>query len=283
MTPLRPTFLVIGAMKAGTTSLYRYLRAHPDVFMPESKELNFFFEEAHGQWHRGRAWYEAQFAGAGDSIAIGEASAFYANYPVVSAVPERISDLLPAVRLVYVVRHPIDRIVSHYRQAVLFEGERDPIDVALGQGDYYLHPSRYGTQLGRFREHVDADRILVIRTDDLATDRERTVHRVLTFLGVQRPLPPGVLDERHHVAGDRRARGAVGRAVRRIPATRWLSATLPEPVMDGWRRLVSREVPPDHFTLSPELHRYLADRLAPDIEMFRHLLGDGDFNGWGIG
>src|SRR5207244_11766706 len=86
-----PTFLVIGAMKSGTTSLYRYLQAHPDVYMSEEKELNYF---TGGQnWERGVSWYEAQFEKAGSARAIGEASTNYTNYPQIAAVPERIARL----------------------------------------------------------------------------------------------------------------------------------------------------------------------------------------------
>ena len=67
-----PNFLVIGAAKAGTTSLYHYLRGHPQVFMSERKELNFFVEN--DGWVKGTSWYERQFEGAGDAVAVGEAT-----------------------------------------------------------------------------------------------------------------------------------------------------------------------------------------------------------------
>ena len=73
--PRLPNFLVIGAMKAGTTSLFHYLRDHPQVFLPEEKELYFFTEE--DNWHRGLEWYRSRFRGAGDAKAVGEASVGY--------------------------------------------------------------------------------------------------------------------------------------------------------------------------------------------------------------
>ena len=124
--PRLPSFLVIGAMKAGTTSLYHYLHAHPQVFMPSIKELDFFV--AGGNWGRGLHWYQKQFAGAGPgAVAVGEASTMYTKYPSVDGVPERIAAHLPEVRLVYVVRDPIDRIRSHYRHRVAVgTGDRVP-------------------------------------------------------------------------------------------------------------------------------------------------------------
>ena len=84
--PRLPTFLVIGAMKAGTTSLYHYLRDHPQVFMPETKEVNFF--NPRRNWHRGMTWYEEQFSAAPPgTVAVGEASTSYTKYPEVDGVP----------------------------------------------------------------------------------------------------------------------------------------------------------------------------------------------------
>ena len=114
-----PTFLIIGTMKGGTTSLYRYLRQHPEVFMPERKELNFFVDEYAGppidppeerNWSRGITWYEHQFADAERERAVGEASANYSRHPTYPGVAERIAAVVPNVKLIYVMRNPIDRV-----------------------------------------------------------------------------------------------------------------------------------------------------------------------------
>ena len=118
-----PTFLIIGTMKGGTTSLHRYLRQHPEVFMPERKELNFFLDEYAGppidppeerNWSRGITWYERQFAGAERERAVGEASANYSRYPTYPGVAERIAEVVPQMKLIYLMRNPIDRVLSHY-------------------------------------------------------------------------------------------------------------------------------------------------------------------------
>jgi hypothetical protein len=94
-----PNFLVIGAMKGGTTALYRYLQPHPEVFMPPVKALEFFVAEAN--WRRGAQWYRRQFAGAGSNeVAVGEASNAYTKYPRFMGVPERIAAQIPDVRMV---------------------------------------------------------------------------------------------------------------------------------------------------------------------------------------
>src|SRR6266568_6603804 len=96
-TPGRlPNFFVIGAMKAGTTSLYEYLFAHPNVFLPtETKEPAFFARN----WRRGEGWYRSLFAGAGDAVAVGEASTSYTKYPTITTVPDRMASVVPEARL----------------------------------------------------------------------------------------------------------------------------------------------------------------------------------------
>lgn len=101
----RPDFLIIGSQKAGTTSLYHALRLHPEVFVPEKKELNFFFLE--DEYARGLDYYARYFEPAPAGIkAVGEASPGYICHP---ETPARIAAALPDAKLVLTVRNPIDR------------------------------------------------------------------------------------------------------------------------------------------------------------------------------
>ena len=110
-----PNLIVIGAAKCGTTSLHEYLDLHPEVAMSREKELDFFVEEKH--WGRGVEWYAAQFE---DAPVRGESSPSYTAYPRYRGVPERIRRVVPDAKLVYLVRDPVERIVSHFvhRQVV---------------------------------------------------------------------------------------------------------------------------------------------------------------------
>ena len=154
-----PTFLIIGTMKGGTTSLHRYLRQHPDVFMPERKELNFFVDDYAGppidppeerNWSRGLAWYERQFAGAERDRAVGEASANYSRFPTYPGVAEKIAEVIPVARLIYLVRNPIVRVLSHYLPDLSNGREQRPLHLAVRRDDRYLTPSRYATQVERY-------------------------------------------------------------------------------------------------------------------------------------
>ena len=151
----RPTFVVIGAMKAGTVSLRHHLDEHPDVFLGQGGagrggtfgEPNFFIAE--DNWPRGRSWYESLFDGAGPAVAVGECSPCYTWAHAFRGVPERMAQLVPEAQLVYMVRDPIARMQSMYMHQVSAGRERRRAEAAL-LDDRYLGPSRYGFQLAAF-------------------------------------------------------------------------------------------------------------------------------------
>src|SRR6266568_8270036 len=107
-----PNFLIVGAMKSGTSSLWSYLRSHPQVFMPDMKEPMFFVEKKN--WSKGLDWYRGLFDDAGEAVAIGEASQPYTMAHSFPGVPGRIVSLIPDVKIIYVLRHPVERMRSHY-------------------------------------------------------------------------------------------------------------------------------------------------------------------------
>jgi hypothetical protein len=155
-------------MKAGTVSLRHYLEEHPQVFVADGGrfgEPNFFVAEHN--WARGRGWYESLFGSAGSAgsaIAIGECSPSYTWAHVYRGVPERMAQLIPAARLVYLVRDPVARMQSMYMHQVSVGRERRRPEVAL-RDDRYLGPSRYGFQLAAFLDHFDRSQVLVIASE----------------------------------------------------------------------------------------------------------------------
>jgi hypothetical protein len=188
-----PSFLVIGAMKAGTTTLWWYLREHPDVFMATPKELNFFNDH----WHRGVGWYERLFTRAGAAQARGEASVRYTSWPDDPECPSRIASVVPDARLLYVVREPVARMRSHYLHEVAALRERRPVEQALVENPIYLDRSRYATQLERYLDHFPREQLLVVRAEDLFRDPSLVLPRVWGFIGVDpsfQPADPGRRD-----------------------------------------------------------------------------------------
>jgi hypothetical protein len=207
-----PDFLVIGAQKAGTTALYSYLREHPAIAGPPWKEVSFF--DRH--FWRGEAWYRGNFpnrlylrrmrARAGVEPIVGEASPSYVFHPL---APQRVVALVPDVRLVVLVRNPVDRALSHYHHEVALGREPLSFEEALEQEDarlkgelermrdpkYFSHAwwnftyrsrGRYADQLERWLEIFPRERLLIVPSEDLLDRPAETYGQVLDFLGAPR-------------------------------------------------------------------------------------------------
>lgn len=207
-----PDFIVVGAQKAGSTSLFAYLAAHPSVDQPLVKEINYF-----DLWAgRGHWWYRRHFPVLRDDGRIsGEASPMYMVHPYAM---QRIADDLPAVKIVTILREPVSRLLSHYRHSVRLGHESLSLDEALRAEEQRLRPELRALELDRFHPAHDfqkftylrrslyldqvrqiqtlfAGRSLFLRLEDLA-DVE-AIRPLCDFLGI--PFDPGVRFEAHNV------------------------------------------------------------------------------------
>lgn len=176
-----PNLIVIGAMKCATTALHRYLDVHPDVAMSEPKELNFFCgppEWLTGNWHRGVEWYAAQFRP--EAPVRGEAS------PSFPEAAERMAQVVPEVRLVYMVRDPIERAVSQYLHHRAEGTERRPIEEALlDRASQYLQRSCYYARLEPYLACFPREQIFICAQEDLLARRRVTLRGLYRFAGVE--------------------------------------------------------------------------------------------------
>lgn len=276
-----PNFLVIGTMKGGTTSLHSYLSAHPDVFMPQAKELHYFVAEKN--LSRGLGWYERQFRPAGNAVAVGEASPDYSKYPIHRGVPERIATLIPGVRLIYVIRNPLERIRSHYLHDVARGRERRPIDEAVPGNEHFLAPSRYALQIEAYLEHFPREQLLLVTSDALRDDRQTTMRSVHEFIGVTSDWSTPGQDRELNTAAGKTTPGVLLRAARHVPGATQLRLRAPRQVMavEQLLRTSKRPVDTAASTMSEELERELLRELAPDLTRLRSHM-DPDFDAWGL-
>ena len=268
-----PNFAVIGAMKAGTVSLGHYLDEHPNVFLGRGgrfNEPNYFIAEQN--WPRGRDWYESLFDRADGAAAIGECSPSYTWAHVYHGVPERMAQVVPQARLVYVVRDPIARMQSMYMHQVSAGRERRRAEVAL-LDDRYLGPSRYGFQLAAFLDHFDRSQVLVIASEVLRDRPREALSAVFNHLAVD---PAAVNLERQ-----RQDHRSIDKPVPRLHDLEWLPRRQVK-LHPRWRpdqrtglaRLVTtRRARVEDSVISQELRDRLAERLAPDLRRFEYLLG----------
>ena len=235
MTGRRPDFLGIGTQKGGTTSLQKALEQHPNVFLAHSKELHYFTLQS----SQGVAWYEDQFSAATAAQQCGEITPYYLFHP---EAPRRIHALLPEVRLIVLLRDPVERALSQYFHARRLGFETLELEAALAaepgrlagaeqrlaapgsrddshQKHSYMARSRYELQLARYEALFAPQQLLVLRSEDLFAEPERIWQQIQAFLGLA-PVPmPAPLE--------------------RANAGRGEAAAVPEAVRDQLRRQLS--------------------------------------------
>jgi hypothetical protein len=271
-----PDFVVVGAAKAGTSSLARYLSLHPDIHMSRPKEPNFFNDAAHyGRWNRGTLWYRTQFRST--KAVCGEASPGYAAWPARPRVAERMGAVIPAARLIYLVREPLSRLRSHYLMQVRqgrFEGSFDAFTSASAAADAHC-ASRYGTQLRHFLQFYPRERILVVESAALATRREDTVATVFRFLGVDDAFRSAGFAEEFNSNEDKTFPNARGVRLLRSPPVQLLQWGLPRRTFWKVRRLLLRPFAgsPPPATLSPGVEASLRAEYRTEVALLRELCG----------
>lgn len=264
-----PDFIVIGAMKAATTTLFQYLSEHPGAFMPELKEPDFFVAEK--TWPKGFAWYASLFAAAPDGALLGEGSTNYSKAGSFPGVPERIRQHVPDVKLIYLLRDPVERIRSHYVHRLLSGTERRPPAEAIVAGSSYVDTSLYGNQLGRFLDHFPAEQVLVVLTENLRDDPATLLARMQVFLGLDRYDYPD-LGRRDHDTSLRRADGGLATKIRRNDRLMlWARQSIPRSVRARLRGRLTRNVDTSRIHIPDQVIADLRGLLHEDRELLQRL------------
>jgi len=262
-----PTVIVVGVQKCGTTSLHHYLRRHPQVAMSRQKELDFFIEARN--WPRGVEWYARHFDPS--ARARGESSPNYTALRRYPGVAERMRRVVPDVRVVFMVRDPIERLISHWVHNYAHGSEHRPLHAVLDD-DLYLERSRYAMQLRPYLDAFPRGSILILETGELRRRRRDVMRRVFAFIGVD----PAFWSERYqrelHRSGPKRRKTALGLRIFESRLGAWVDRR-----QEPWRAIAgrllylpfSRRIPRPR--LGDDERRQLADRLRPDIDEFRTL------------
>ncbi|HEY5052510.1 MAG TPA: sulfotransferase [Solirubrobacterales bacterium] len=283
-----PTFFIIGAPKAGTTSLHHYLDQHPQVQMSSIKEPRFFAGPENGiPYPPDRVdnlqEYEQLFD---PTIEVrGESSTDYAIHPRRQNVPERIKGLVPKAKFIYLVRDPVARTISHYKMRAALMGERRSLNEALSDlsdlHSPYVFPSLYASQLKEYLRHFPQERVLVIDQADLLQDRRPTLRRAFSFLAVDSEIDSLQFEEellnsqawRTYPSG---YANFIARVV--APTVRWI----PRDFRRSVRRSVERRLwPPLDTTLDDKLRARLEELYEPEVAHLRALTGEA-FATWSI-
>jgi len=201
MQDICPNFLVIGAMKSGTTSIYKLLGNHPEINICLIKEPRFFNLEVDGQgsWELGLDWYRNLYYPAAGLT--GEVSTSYTDFPEHQGVPQRIHSINAEARIVYVLRNPVDRALSHYCHRVIMGREERLIHRAMGKGiNRYITQGMYFLQLQQYMQLFPMKQICVLMAENMWKNPDATKKHLARFLEIG-DFPVSSGDEMPHENG----------------------------------------------------------------------------------
>lgn len=276
-----PNIVVVGASKAGTTSMLNYLALHPEIAASTEKEMRFFQDPDHLKWV---GIYQEHFAVGTRYRA--EATPFYSSTPCFPGVVDRMADLVPDAKIIYLVRDPIDRIVAEYVEQLQWRAAGGSFDERLrSPGDplnYLVASSRYATQLREYQRRFPADQITVIDLADLSADVVGVMRDVFDSLDLEWPAISQDDFIPLNTRGEKKMfpewmfelrRGPIVRALHKLPQRprQFLSDF-------AWRRLRASVERPE---LSEENRRLLAEVLAPEVADLRQMTGLS-FSTWSL-
>lgn len=282
-----PNFFIVGAPRAGTTSLYYYLQQHPQVFMSPFKEPHFFAQikpspdQSHLFYPMDQARYLRLFRGAmPHHAAIGEASP---SYLVTEGAAARIKAVIPQARIIIMLRDPVERAFSHYLMDVRDGVQTLPFLEALvrdheapakgwGISRLYVEEGLYCNSIKRYLHFFGRQHVAVSYCEALALNAEAVVRHVLEFLSLDSALLPAPADYRVHNAFSVSRNGISQRVIK----SKWLRRFAAPLVPPSWRAklvpsLLHKEARKP--LLDPEAVRYLKQIFAPDLARLEDLLG----------
>lgn len=203
---MKPTYIGIGAQKCASTWLHRILAEHPEVSVPEKKEINYFsFHYDHGY-----QWYEAQFKPCDAQTVLGEISPSYFYEP---AAPERVYRYLPKIKILLALRDPIQRALSNHRHEIRvghITGSDLSLEAGLLNNPMYVEQGHYATHLKRWLKFFPLNQFHIILMEDIKSDPLAVAKNIYSFLGINEAYHPLGLNKSFNPSYVNRSRELTG-------------------------------------------------------------------------
>ena len=276
-----PNLIIIGAIKSGTTSLHHYLSLHPEVAMSTPKELHFFSLDRN--WKRGLAWYEGHFKR--EAKIRGESSPSYTRYPLLTQTPERMYSVIPQAKLIYILRDPVTRLVSEYRQRLADGTDLRPLPEILEdlKENQYVYNSKYYTQIQQYLGYYPEENIFITTIEELNKYPKPTMQKIFRFLEISPAFDHPDFSRKLHKSDDKRLKNPVGlfltRKFRNSELKNRIRAALPSVINEMYVSMSRSNIKVAAPILSDELKQRLITELKADTDRLRSFTGT-NFDSW---
>ncbi len=264
-----PDFLIIGAMKSATTTLHDQLAAQPGIFMSTPKEPCYFSNDE--IFARGERWYRSLFAGAPADALCGESSTHYTKLPTYPDTVARIKTLLPDAKLIYIMRHPVQRLLSQFAHEWSERAVTGGVDQAVAELPRLTEYSLYSMQLEPYLDAFGPQRILPLFFERLTRHPQSELERVAKFIG--HAAAPHWHDDvaQRNASSERLRRSPLRDALVWNPAVTWLRrALVPQRTRDWIKTFWKLKRKPK---LASDVERRLIEGFDRDLARLSRWLG----------
>lgn len=275
-----PNFLIVGAQKCGTSTLSNDLNAYPSIFIPHSKEVSALRSDFVLS-NRGRRAYASYYRKANNNQIFGDASTVYSKWPDIEGVPARAKAVLgDDLKIIYIVRDPVERIKSHYKHAYSGNYIEPDIDEAVTSYDIFLNYSKYATQLKQWLACFPPENIAVVHFESYVSDRKTISNELAKFLG-ESEHEIGELGSIKNRAEDRRyVPSLLARFAKGDMYKSYIKPHLSPRLVGYIKWALTRPAALPHSDLSNGGVKWLENQLESDQRALAELLGQ-DYMSWG--
>ncbi len=294
--PRKPNLFIIGAAKCATSSLHTYLSAHPQIYMSRLKEPGYFSEPESSiikkrpftvlgkttmkPYRNDMTSYLSLFEEAGDAEYVGESSTAYSQLPIREGVSDRIHAFNKDARIIYLMRDPVDRAISHYWWNVQNEGEKRDLHSSIVHPGAYRDLSYYAMQLRPYLDRFGRDRVYWLTAESLWSEPERILTNLLTWLGVDSSFMPPGLRTRENTTPDIVSQPKLGILDRLRFSGAWdrIGPWIPKPLRSAACRWNARKIDRNAIDAQPAME-FLRTIQSEQVAELRELL-EYDFPEW---
>lgn len=268
---MRVDFMMIGAQKAGTTSLAAQLAVHPQICFCREKEPGYFHSTE--DWEAGLDEYHRLYDPAPGQLC-GEASTYYTFFPEFRETHKRLHDYNPALKLIYVIRQPVERVISHYTHNRVREIDMRPPETAVFSDAAYVNRSRYAVQIRPYLELFGPENVLLLVFEEYTADQVATLYRLADFLGIEAaPFAETDTTPLHQSVGQPYLRSEAARTFTQTELFRKMRGVVPAAIRQPIRhRMLSNKIDEKPY-FSPEVKHALWRLLEDDVQIIEQLLG----------
>ena len=284
-----PNLIIIGAMKSGSTSLHLLLNNHPDIFMSEEKEINFFIDELN--YKKGIDWYKSHFTE--NKKYRGESSIGYTKKDSFKGVPERIYQYVPDAKLIYLVRDPIARAQSHFIDHLLYKQLENKAYPEINkifqqtENNPFLQASMYYSQIKEYLPFFKKEQILIVESEQLRINLTNTLNTICNFLQIHSFENDVLKINSKNTSENKRIKSNLMKTITGFPLLKQIRKNIPKTIRNSiaksrlYKKVTQEEVKKQSFELNAKTISILKKYFTDEMNLFREFSGK-KFTDWQV-